>query len=546
MTDGADRAHGSVGLRPDIALSWRRAAIAGVDPDSVGDISIADVDRSSRLFTAAEPVLRDLAGQLEDQSLCLMLADRDCRIVYQWSGDRRLRSALESGGVTVGTGLDEQVVGTNGLGTAFEVGRGVSINGAEHYLNALKSFSCYGHPVRHPLTRRIEGALDITARGAATNPLFAPLLARAVTEIEERLVEQARAAERRLFLAFQNATRLRTSPIAVLGADLVLANRSCIDRLGSADPAVLNVFVDEALSQGRISRELDLGTMGRIHVEAERVAGTSDGVLFHVGSRVVKDTFRPGRDPGSAAQSVLVSGEPGTGRSSRARQLAGDQDVVVMDSADAVAGDRGWAARLAGHVARDVPVVIVEDVDVLPDNLCVVTRRAMTTASRTRFILTSCARDELPLPAARLVARCAEQVLLAPLREQKESLPVLIAAMATRMAPGRELALTPRALRALSAQPWPGNLVELRDVVAGLCAMSTSRRIDVDDLPERYRATARTVGRGGRERAERVAIVHALQTASGNKLRAAETLGISRTTLYRRMRALDIPEDARG
>ncbi|HQV16900.1 MAG TPA: helix-turn-helix domain-containing protein, partial [Gordonia sp. (in: high G+C Gram-positive bacteria)] len=44
----------------------------------------------------------------------------------------------------------------------------------------------------------------------------------------------------------------------------------------------------------------------------------------------------------------------------------------------------------------------------------------------------------------------------------------------------------------------------------------------------------------GRERAERQAIISALDAADRNKSRAAKALGISRTTLYTRMRALDI------
>jgi transcriptional regulator with AAA-type ATPase domain len=248
-----------------------------------------------------------------------------------------------------------------------------------------------------------------------------------------------------------------------------------------------------------------------------------------------------------AGRSFLVAGEPGTGRTTCAYEVAGHEAVIVMDAAEAVSGaDRGWAARLVGLVASGAAVVLVEDVHVLSESLCAVVRRVLASASRTRFVLTSCPLAELPVPAARLVARCAQQVELEPLRERRHALPAMIAAMADRARPGRELILTPRLLEVLGAQPWPGNLVELEQLVAELCAIPTTRRIDVGDLPARYRSTARTVGRGGRERAERVAIVHSLQATGGNKLRAAELLGISRTTLYRRMRALDVGEDARG
>lgn len=531
-------------LRPDIARSWRRAELFGVDPESGGRMSISDVDGGSRFMRAAGPVVRQLAAQLGDEPLCLMLADRNCRIVYQSSGDRRLQNALQRGGIVIGSGVDEHAAGTNALGTAFEIGHGLSINGAEHYLHGLKSFSCYGEPIRHPLTRRLEGVLDITGIGPRSNPLFGPLLLRAAQDIEARIVEGAREIERRLFLAFQHATRLRSSPIAVLGGDVVLANRSCLERLGSADPGVLGTLTAEVVARGHASRELDLGPMGRIPVDAERVEGTPDGVLYHLGTRLPPAPAGHGGWGGPtiapSGRCLLITGEPGTGRTSRAQLEAGGEPVVTMDAAAAVTETaRNWAARLVGLVAKGTAVVVVDDVDVLPESLCAIVRRAMTSASRTRLVLTSGPVAELPVPVARLVARCAQQIELPPLRDRRHELPALIAAMAARVRPGRELILTPRALEILGAQSWPGNLVELDQLVEELCSRPT-RRIDVGDLPERYRSEARTVGRGGRERAERVAIVHSLQAAGGNKLRAAAMLGISRTTLYRRMRALDV------
>ncbi|TCK27571.1 sigma-54-dependent Fis family transcriptional regulator [Pseudonocardia endophytica] len=535
---------GRAPVRPEIAMSWHRARLSGVGPESGARVTVVDVDRSSRLAIAAAPVLDDLVARLDDQSLCLMLADRDCRVIFQ-SGDRRLRAVLESGGVVVGSGLGEDAVGTNALGTAYELGHGVSINGAEHYLHAFKSFSCYGCPVRHPLTRRVEGILDITSTSRTANPLFGPLVVRAAQDIELRLLDGAREVERRLFLAFQHATRQRSSPIAVLGEDTVLTNRSCLERLGSADPSVLNSLALEARSLGDLTSEVDLGAMGTVAARAERIDGTSDGVLVHLGPRrpSVASTAPAATPALPTGRDLLVAGEPGTGRSTEAARLAGGGSTAHLDAAEALSGsNRAWAATLLGITRGDTDTVIVDDVDVLDAALCTVLGRAMGTAEGPRFVLTSGPTSELPSHIGRLVARCSDRVELSPLRDRRHDLNALFKEMARRAGNGRELILTPGALQALGAQPWPGNLVELANLVRELAELPT-RRIEVGDLPERYRSTARRSGRGARERAERVAILHALKAHGGNKLRAARELGISRTTLYRRMKALDVPDD---
>lgn len=528
-------------IRPDVARSWQRAELAGLHPESPGRLTLGEIDPSSRLMAAAAPVVADLSARLEGTSLSFYLADRNCRIVYEWVEHREIRRIMHGAGIMVGSGLDEAAAGNNGLGTAYETGHDVWINGAEHYLHGLKVFSCYGHPIRHPLTRRIEGALDITGLGAQTNPLFGPLLSQAARDIELRILEGSREAERRLFVAFQHATRHRSTPVAVLGGDVVLANRPFLDLLGTADPAILRALLPEP--GGTVARELDLGPAGRVAVTAERLDGTGDGAIFRLCEPASR--FVSGGAPAAptAGRCALVAGEPGTGRTSAARELAGDADVVTMDGAAAVAGsERGWAARLVGLAARHRGVIMVDDVQVLPEGLCTVLRRAMT-SSRARFVLVSGPIDELPPHAASLAARCPRHVELAPLRERLHELPTLLAEMGAAVRPDREWVLTPRALAAMGAQPWVGNLVELAALVDELAARPGAGVIDVPDLPERYRRGGRAARLGGLERAERAAIVRALRAAAGNKLRAAEQLGISRTTLYRRMHALDVPED---
>jgi len=540
-----------VAVRPEIARSWRRSECAGLTPASPVQPDFVEVDSSSRLMVAAAPVLADLAELLDDNSFAVIMTDRDCRVVHLWGANRRFRKALNSYGVCVGVGLDESCFGTNALGCAIETGEPVVVHGTEHFLEQFKVLSCYGTPMRHPLTHRIEGVLDITSVEPTMNPLFRPLVERAVREIRSEILNGAREADRRLFLAFEHATRRRSTPVAVLGGDVVMANRACLDLLGATDPAVLRALFPDV--HGEAERELDLGPAGRIRVIATPVEGTGEGVLFRLDEA---DRRRYEAAPGLRAAMahrldaspvgrwVHVAGEPGTGRTTAAGVIAGERPVVTLDASAALTGtEREWAARLVGVTARHEGVVVVDDVHLLPESLCVALRRARAW-SQARFVLVSGPVAEIPAHVAGLLALCTRRVELAPLRERTAELPALLAAMGAAVRPDRDWTLSPRALTALAAQSWPGNLAELAALVDVLAAQPAAGRIDVVDLPVRYRVGSRAARLGGLERAERAAIIRALQAAEGNKLRAAEQLGISRTTLYRRMRALEVPGQA--
>lgn len=441
----------------------------------------------------------------------LFLADRAHRIAFSWVGSSALRRSLDSTGIMLGTSVDEDSLGNHGLGTPLETGRSVWISGDEHYLQWMKALSSYGHPVRYPLTRRVEGSLDITVVDTRCNPLFGPLLARAAQDIEARLPDGARESERRLFLAFQQATRQRSVPVAVLGGDVVLANRACLDLLGTADATMLRILVPEVSTYGIAARELDLGPMGRVQVTAERIDGTPDGVMFHLGERLAPGLGSATSVP--TGRCVLVAGEAGSGRTRAAQELVGGGPVVTLDAAAAVASsERAWANQLIGLAARRGGAVVIDDVHVLPESLCTVLRRVMASA-RARIVLTSGPIDELPGHVAQVVARCMRRIELPPLRERLHELPALLVMLGTAVRPEREWIFTPRALEALAAQPWTGNFAELAGLVDDLAARLCTGRIDVADLPERYRASARASGLGGRERAERIAIIRALTSA---------------------------------
>ena len=99
--------------------------------------------------------------------------------------------------------------------------------------------------------------------------------------------------------------------------------------------------------------------------------------------------------------------------------------------------------------------------------------------------------------------------------------------------------MTAAAMTALMGYDWPGNLAELRSEVTEVAATRSVGDITARDLI-RPRSGAPAARLGTLDAAMREAIVRELERHGGNKRTTAEQLGISRTTLYKRMKDLGI------
>ena len=96
--------------------------------------------------------------------------------------------------------------------------------------------------------------------------------------------------------------------------------------------------------------------------------------------------------------------------------------------------------------------------------------------------------------------------------------------------------LTRRAQKVLAEHQWPGNVRELENVIGNACMMTQSEVIDVKDLPEYLRLppdASRDDEFLSMQELERRHALQVLNRVRGNKARAAEILGISRTSLYK-------------
>jgi transcriptional regulator of acetoin/glycerol metabolism len=90
-------------------------------------------------------------------------------------------------------------------------------------------------------------------------------------------------------------------------------------------------------------------------------------------------------------------------------------------------------------------------------------------------------------------------------------------------------------MRQLYKLPWPGNVAQLRRVIAETVARQRSGVIGADKLPPECRSLAKRK-LTQMEALERDAIVRSLEDNADNKLQAAIALGMSRATIYRKMR----------
>lgn len=145
---------------------------------------------------------------------------------------------------------------------------------------------------------------------------------------------------------------------------------------------------------------------------------------------------------------------------------------------------------------------------------------------------------------------------LPPLRKRKEDIPLLVENFVRRFnrIQGKALAgVSPEVMALLMAHDYPGNVRELENLIEHAFVLCKESRIETRHLPEDFMGhapppAARDI-RGAVDASEAQAILEALRRNGNNRLAAARDLGIHKTTLFRKIKALGLelpPGDGRG
>ncbi len=148
-------------------------------------------------------------------------------------------------------------------------------------------------------------------------------------------------------------------------------------------------------------------------------------------------------------------------------------------------------------------------------------------------------------------------VHLAPLRDRRSDIPDLAQWFLSRYAPTQPIKMTTAAMKCLRAYDWPGNVRELENCIERAVALGDQQVIDVSDLPpgiQSLSASSDCLAQGfappadstDLEDIERVTIERVFEQVNGDKTLAGQLLGISRATLYRKLKRYGIGLKASG
>jgi two-component system NtrC family response regulator len=133
------------------------------------------------------------------------------------------------------------------------------------------------------------------------------------------------------------------------------------------------------------------------------------------------------------------------------------------------------------------------------------------------------------------------QIRLPALRDRKEDIPLLVDYFIARFSPGQPVTQVPKTvLQCLMDYKWPGNIRELRNVIERGIILSENGMIGMNALPRELTENAESTADDGSflslEEMEKRHIRKILDHFEGNRTQAAQTLSISRKTLYRKVK----------
>jgi transcriptional regulator of acetoin/glycerol metabolism len=566
-------------VRRPILASWWRSRQWKVAADHIDLSYLHEPDLESRLARSAEPVLRRLHEQLSGQPISIILTDAAGVVLARLTADHDLERALDSVMLAPGFSYAEARVGTNGIGTALESGGPAHVFGHEHYAEHLEQFGCAGVPIHDPVSGKTVGVIDLTCWGKDADPLMISLVKATADQITSALVTASSSRDIDLLQEYMRACRRTGGIVLALGNDVVMLNDHARRLLDPGDQDALIGHAIEALgsrANGVVTVDLPSGVMARM--SCRRVGGDgpfADGVV-HVKlvSAVVSAAAQAPAPrtamylPGLVGSGVLwlracreaealydpadwftLEGENGVGKLALARAVHQRRNpAAAFHVLDAEEASTDWLAEARGELLQSKGMLVIRHADGLNAKQMHALASALQEARAAQRqdelrVAVTLNRKQATADLTRLLRFFQGTVELPPLRHHIEDLHELMPFFLARLSQQGRLTCSPEAMQLLLRHSWPGNTEQLWQVLKQVVHRRRAGAIMPRDLPPECWTVSRRL-LSPLESIERDAIVQSLQDHDGNKVRAAEALGMSRATIYRKIHEYGIVASA--
>ncbi len=575
-------------VREVILASWRRSRSWNVAADHVDLSYVRDPDLDTPLARGALPVLQSLRKNLDGQPISVILADARGVVLARLTADHDFERHLDGVQLLPGFSYAEELVGTNGIGTALEAGQRAYVFGHEHYAEHLEDLACAAVPIRHPVSGQTIGAVDLTCWRKDADRLLIALAQSTADQITQALLNDSSAPEVRLLQEYQRACRHTAGIVVALSNDMVMMNDYARDVLDPGDQAALLGHVAQALAAGHHPGPVDVelptgatarmycrpllgqgqrGLSGLVHVRLTELAGKLAGETLPMPRRFLPGLIGSGPlwlrgcDQVDAAHAsgewLALEGEPGAGKLAVLRAVHRRRNPAgafhVLDAAGA--GGHDWLKRSLGELLDGEGSLVIQHVDRLSTrrlHALQITLEQALAADRQKvlWVAVTLSHDPVKADLARLLQFFPGTAELPPLRHHIEDLHQLVPYFLATLNHHRPLACSPEAMQLLLRSGWPGNTEQLWQMLRRVAHHRRTGTIHPGDLPPECWTVSRRL-LSPLESMERDAIVQSLLDYDGNKVKTAESLGMSRATIYRKIhqygiipRPADRPGDA--
>ena len=566
-------------VRDAILASWWRSRRWNVAADRIDLSYQRDPDLDTPLTRSALPVLRHLREHLDGQPISIILTDQAGLVLTRLDAGRELDAHLDRVNLAPGFSYAEEYVGTNGIGTALEGGRPMHVFGHEHYAEHLEDLACAGVPIHHPISGKTVGAVDLTCWRRDADPLLLTLAKTTAGQIQQALLADSGIRELELLQEYLRTCRRTAGIVFALNNDVVMMNDHARHALDPAEQALLLTRAAETLA-GRnptasLTVELPSGVEVRMFCRPVRGEGRLTGGVVqvkladqrpggvHLEAVPSPRMFLPGlvgsgglwlrgchqvRSVYGTGEWLTLEGEAGSGKLAVIRAIhQHDNPGAHFAVVDAAAAGRGWLDDVRRELAGHEGALVIQHTDRLGDDtqraLADLLEPARADGTAPWVAMTMSQRHDAG-DLAELLRFFPSTVELPPLRYHLEDVPALVASFLAQLVTDGRLTCSPEALQMLSRSSWPGNIGQLRRVLRNIVQHRRSGAIQPGDLPPECRTVSRRL-LSPLEAMERDAIVRSLLDWNGSKIKAAAALGMSRATIYRKIREYGIVAPAK-